>query len=368
MNGRHLTWLALSLAVVAGAVALISNDNRPSTDGGVSGPVLPGLSERVNQANELTITVAGDIVAARLVRDGDRWQIEQLDGYPADWNKVRAALAGLAEATVVEPKTGNPDYYARLGVEDVDDHDAAGALLSVRFPEGEPVGVIVGNEPAGRSNGRYLRVLGATASVLSDFDADVPREPLGWADTQVVDLAADNVAEVRITQPDGALLRVWKGSADDTDFVLDGGLPEGRELQSIWAMNSVGSALANVRFDAVRAVDEVDWADSTRVEVLTFTGVQVVAELTGDDESGHWLKLSAEAPYDTVDEAGDTARETDAGDAMVETATEHAARINRRTAGWAYRITDTKAAAMDKQLEDLLKPLEAADTTAAPAD
>ncbi len=360
MSGKHLTWMAIALAVVVGAVALLvpGDINRDKAAG--TGTFLPDLAARVNDAVALEVIAAGDETVARLGRRDDQWVIDQLAGYPADWDKVRAVLAGLAEATVIEPKTANPDYYPRLGVEDVDSASAAGVLLTVGFAEGEPLGVILGQAASGRE-GRYLRVLGETASVLADFDADVPRDAAGWADTTVVDLAADNVAEVRITQPGGAPLRVWKRSADDTDFVLDGGLPEGRELKSIWAMNSLGGALAGVRFEDVRPADELDWADATNVQVLTFTGVQVTAELAGD-EDGRWLRLSAEAPFEKdledAEEVDAAADDDEADIPAAESAADRAGRINDRTAGWAYRIPDRKAEAMDKGLEDLMKPLE----------
>ncbi|KAA9129865.1 DUF4340 domain-containing protein [Marinihelvus fidelis] len=359
MSTKTLVGLAIALAVVAGAVALLSSGDRGGNAGGAEGAVLPALAARVNDTQSLRVTVAGDETVASLARQGDRWTIAELQGYPADWARVRDTLAGLAQATVIEPKTDNPDYYDRLGVEDVDGEDAAGVLLTLAFADGEPLGVIVGNAAAGRE-GRYLRPLGQVASVLADFDVDVPRTPIGWADTAVIDLAAAEVADVRVTPAGGETLRVWKTSADDTDFILEGGLPEGRELKSTWAMNSLGGALAGLVFEDVRPQDGFDWEGATQVRALTFSGLQVNLDLVREDD-GAWVRVAASAPFET--QVGDepAADDDPAEPADVVTADEAAARIRERTDGWAYRISSFKADALDQQLDDLLKPLAEAE-------
>lgn len=361
MSRKHFSILAIALAVVIAAILLATPKRTSDLGDADTGPFLPALADRVNEATALEVMVAGDTTVAEIRRrDGD-WTVTELQGYPADLDRVRDALAGLARAGVIEPKTGNPEYYARLGVEDVDDEDAAGVLLKVHFAEGEPVGVIVGNTAASR-DGRYLRRLGDTQSVLADFDAEVPRDAIGWVDAQVADIAADGVAEVRVTHPDGETLRVWKRSADDTDFALDGGLPEGRELQSSWAMNALGDVLAGVRMEGVRPAGELDWEGAIRVDVLTFAGLQAGAEMV-ESEDAHWLRLSAEAPFPAPEsgdaepaEEGDVADATDATDTS--DAADEAEALNARVSGWAYRISDYKAEAMNKRLEDLLKPLD----------
>ena len=70
--------------------------------------------------------------------------------------------------------------------------------------------------------------------------------------------APAEVAEVEIVHPDGERLRVSKVSADDADYALDGGVPEGRELASSWSVNALGGLLAGVVMDGVRDADGID--------------------------------------------------------------------------------------------------------------
>ena len=66
------------------------------------------------------------------------WAVAEKDGYPADVEKVRQTLISLAEARIVEPKTANPDFYDRLGVEGVED-EAAGGLAVMLTGADTPV-------------------------------------------------------------------------------------------------------------------------------------------------------------------------------------------------------------------------------------
>ena len=378
MSGKHLSFLAVAVIVVIGAVLLFVPGQTGREALPEAGLVLPDLAGQVNDATGIEVRAAGDRVVATLRRDPasgeDVWSVDELGGYPADWGTVREVLAALARAEVIEPKTDNPAYYDRLGVQDVTEADASGLLLTVSLPDA-PVAVILGDEAPARG-GRYLRPAGEARSVLADFDADVPEDALGWADEDVVDIAPAEVAEVEIVHPDGERLRVSKVSADDADYTLDGGVPEGRELASSWSVNALGGLLAGVVMDGVRAADEIDWSDAIALRFVTFDGLVIEASLAGVDDA-HWLKLSASAPWepsdsasaDTVDEgledaaqAADSATDDVAAEDSAEgeavTADERASEINGRVAGWAYEIPAYKAEAMDKRLEDLLKPLE----------
>jgi len=361
MSRKHLSVLAVALVVVVGVIFLLLPGRTGEENLRSEAPLLEGLEARVNDVTRLTAVGAGETVIATLERSEAGWFVAELAGYAADMDVLRAVLGGLARAEVVEAKTDNPDLHARLGVEDVSAADAGGIRLDLATADGASWSVIVGNEAPARG-GHYLREPDRAGSVLADFEADVPTDAAGWADTAVVDLVAGEVAQVKLERPGGETLTARKISADETDFTL-AELPEGREPKSAWAINSLGSALSTLAFEDVQAEDALAWDEAIAFQAVRFDGLEVTGELLRLGEEGDWLRLRARAPEgaqgDTAAEEQDGTVEEDGadapGDAMAEVA-DAAREINERVVGWAYRIPAFKAEAMDKRLEDLLKP------------
>lgn len=396
MSKRHVSMLVLALVLVVGAIFLLLPGQTAREPSDSDRAAVPGLEAAVNDLTRIVTVGAGEEVIATLERGADGWTVQEFSGYGADIDVLRSVLGGLAQARVLEPKTDNPDYYARLGVEDVSAEDAAGVRLDLAS-DAANWSVIIGNEAPARG-GHYLRMADAAGSLLVDFTGDVPDNAAGWVDTKVVDLLAAEVAEVRIEQPDDETLTARKTSADETDFTLLE-LPEGRELKSAWSVNSLGSTLSTLDLEAVRRADELSWQGAIGIRALRFDGLEVTAELLRLGDEGDWLRLSASAPVpeapaplpaadpdddaesavgdvpddgpvDEVAATGDPAAADD-GDliaaAMAEVVAEADA-LNARANGWAYRIPAFKAEAMDQRLVDLLRePTDpASDGTDAP--
>ena len=377
MSRRHVSALVIALVVVTAAIFLLlpGQTGREAPD--EEAAAVPGLEAAANALDELTVVGAGDTTIARLERDASGWRVLELAGYPADLEVLRDVIGGLARARVIEPKTDNPAYYDRLGVRDLRDPEAGGLRLDLAAG-GDRWSVIVGDEAPNRG-GHYLRLAGVAGSVLADFEGDVPADAAGWADTTVVDLMAGEVAEVRITHPDGETVTARKVSADETDFSLLE-LPEGRETKSAWSVNSLGNALSTLDFEGVGRVDDMTWDDAIAVRAVRFDGLVVEARLLRHAADGDWLRLEASVLDDASGQAA-VAADAEAGDgeasategstddaeapeAAATPAETDADAINTRTAGWAYRIPGFKADAMDVRVGDLLREPTDADPAA----
>ena len=357
MNLKFIYIVVLTALALAGVAVLAVHG--PAPDHSVDRPFLPeSVTGRINDVDRVEILAGGNRTVATLVKSGDHWQLEQMHGYRADWPRLRDMLAILAQARVIEAKTDKPEYYARLGVEDIDAEDAAGALLKIGI-DGAGTEVIIGNEPQGRS-GQYARMAGQATSVQLDRAIDVATETLSWLDTGIVDVDSNEVAEVEIIHPDAQRVLVTKVSAGQADFELVD-MPEGRELTSSWAVNSLGSALSLLDLEAVYPDDGADWPDAVRMRVLTFSGMEVIAE-TLERDGEYLLRLQASQPRAAVAEA----QPAEAIDPAIEEVEAQAEadvaaavdEINARVSGWVYAIAKYKYDAMVKRPEDLLKPLE----------
>ena len=212
--------------------------------------LLPAIAEQINAVDRVEILKAGETVVATLVKKDAVWQVEQMGGYHADWSKLQPLLAALAKARVIEAKTDKPEYYARLGVEDISADDADSVLVRIRSGD-QMTGILIGHEAQGRQ-GQYVRLQDTAGSALVDRVFEVPRETIAWTDSEIIDVNSAEVAEVEIIHPDAERILVMRISADQTDFDL-AGLPQDRELRSSWAVNSLGSVFSMLNMETVQA-------------------------------------------------------------------------------------------------------------------
>ena len=345
MSRKAFSLLAIALVVVVAAIFLLLPATTSDDAIGTESALLPGLAARVNEVDRITVVGAGDTVLATLTRDDEGWTVSEFSGYPADLDTVRTVLGGLAQAKIIEQKTANPDYYPRLGVEELSLEDAGGIRLDLAAGQ-QRWSLIVGKEAANRG-GFYLREAQTPTSVLADFDENIPQDAAAWVNTRVIDIMAGEVAEVQIVHPDGETLTARKVSADETDFTLVE-LPEGRELVSAWSINSLGSALSTLSFESVErleSADALDWDQAVRVQTVLFSGLTVDARLL-DTQEGYLIRLEASAPF--MEAAGEENPE-------LQLAVDE---INQRVSGWVYQIPAFKAEVLTKRPEDLLREVD----------
>jgi hypothetical protein len=321
--------------------------------------LLPGIAERINDVDHVEIVMAGNKVVATLSRSKDRWQIEQMGAYRADWPELQSLLADFALARVVETKTDKPGYYAQLGVEDVAAEDAGSVLVRLGIGD-QTTGILIGHQAQG-GQGQFVRLQDQAASVLVDRKLDVSTRPSDWADTMIIDVSSSEVAEVEIIHPSAERLMVMRISADQTDFDL-AGMPPGREIKNSWSVNSLGSVFSMLNFETVKPDTGVDWSDAVKMRLLMFSGVEIMADMleSGDE---YLLRLNASHPAAKVpgkplEDGEDSGTQQEIEQRAKDDIAKIVEDINQKTAGWAYGISKQKYDALVKKPEDLLKPLE----------
>ena len=367
MTYRTVTVLAAALLVL-GALALIAQyDPQPPSPGG--GLLLPGLADDLDQVTQVAVVGAGAEPVATLQRDEDgNWSVAEKDGYPADVEKVYQTLISLAESRIVEPKTANPEFYDRLGVEDVAGDDAGGVAVTLTGA-GSPVDVIVGD--AEGASQRYVRVAEQTESFLIDRDPDVGNETTDWLATEILAIPGSRMARVTVTHPDGEVVSVSKADPDQSNFDVEA-MPDGRELQYASIANVMGTVLASLGLQDVEPLSDAD-IQATVTEWATFDGLVITAEaFERDDEP--WVAFraeyrapaeapSADAEPDGVsdqevasEDGADDASGDEAEDDTMDVATE-AMELDRRLAGWRYRIASYQYDQMTRRMADLLRAL-----------
>jgi hypothetical protein len=330
--------------------------DNPGRKAGSDGPFLAEAADSINNVSRVEIVAAGNELVATLEKSENSWKLVQMGGYRADWQRLRTLLAALAEARVVESKTSKPEYYARLGVEDIAAADAGGVLVKLDFGD-RVTGVLVGKASLGRP-GQYVRLQDVVQSALIDREIEVSTLAQDWVDSTIVDINSSEVAEVEIIHPSGERVLVTRISADQTDFDLVGLSPE-REIKSSWAVNSLGSVMGLLTLESVRAEDTSDWSDAIKLRLLMFSGVEILADIL-EAENEYLMRLQAGHPAAAVVGGQDKTMDEQSGteERALSDITQVVDDINEKTSGWTYVISKTKYDAMAKKPEDLLKPLE----------
>ena len=340
MNRRTLVALVAALAILAAIVAIVLRD--AATGSGDQGLLVPGLKEQLNGIQRIVVTGPGNTPLATLERGKENWTVVERSSYAADVGRIRRNLLALAEARMVEEKTSNPDFYDRLGVQDVSAATAKGVLLTLTG-SGKPVSIIIGQAPSGSTNQTYARRAGEPMSWLVTGQFDLGKTGGEWLDRSLTDLPAGRIQSVTITHPGLETLRISRdpntdksaASAGMVEFLV-AGVPAGRELSYPGVANGVAGVLAELELD-----------DAENREVLGANpGKPVVARFVTTDglavETSAW-RLSDGTRF-TFIASGD-------GDAAKE-----AAAINARLGGWVYTVPSYKAEQLTRRLQELLAP------------
>lgn len=343
-NIKTLSVLAGAAAVAITAVVWTLGAQSPQQASlAVDKTLLPGLAQSLDQINAVRVVTAGAATAVELVPTVQGWAVANKHHYPAAISQVRATLQALAGARVVEEKTANPEYYARLGVEDVSQPDAGGVQLELAGLAA-PVALVIGNL-ASSGTGTYVRRSDAAQSLLVDTTLTVDTDPLDWLDRRVLDIPAERIQQVTIRQPDGATLTVRKDTPEAANYTLVD-LPAGREPGSALAVDQVAGALADVQLDDVTPASALSPAEgaSVNAEFRTFDGLVITARAFQQEGTGYVQFTAAYAGAEPT------------------AVQQEAEQLQARLADWVYALPDYQYGPLTRRMEDVLAPLADAAT------
>jgi hypothetical protein len=379
MNQRNLLILIAILAFVGLAAWLVSP--RDEARLGEGKRLLPGLSQVLSEVERVTVRRGGNETLATLVPTEAGWVVQERDGYPANFSRLRQNLRGLAEAQIFEAKTANPEFYERLGVRDIADEEATGTEFDIQA--GDYSGrVIVGSTDVGGGSLAYVRRADEAQSYLVRASLDPGRSITDWLDTAIVDISSARVRAVQIRQPDGEILAIAKPRTESANYTV-ADVPAGRTLTYEGVANSIGAALAGLKLDDVEPASTADTGDTepTVATFETFDGLTVEVQTWAlSDKTVHAFSATAQLPpvgetplpdevppaMEAPATAGDTPEGNEPNDAV---ATEddgpsdaeglakieaEAQAINDRVGGWLYTVPAFKAEQFTRRMDDLL--------------
>lgn len=344
MNRNRLLVLALITLAAVGAVVLVETggSDRAREEGG---RMLPDLADQINDVRAVDIIGPGGAPAVRLRRDDTRWRVEERDDYEADFAQVLDLLRSVSELERAEARTANPEWYARLGVAKPGDPGASGRGLA--FPGTELEMLIVGQtDPTG--SGSYVRIEGQEQSWLADRVIELPTDPVEWLEPGIMDIAAQDLAEIEVIHPDGESVRLKNAGNETSDFVVLG-VPDGRSAGPEWRRSALANGLRGLGLEDVRRFHPPLPDDAVELRFQTLDGLLFEATAFIDDEAS-WLHFNVSESEAASESESEPDSET------VPRAS--AAALDERLSPWQFRIAERRFEDLTRRLEDLLEPVE----------
>jgi hypothetical protein len=293
---------------------------------------LPGLADKLGELAWLRLSRGTAKENFALING--RWTIVEKGNYPASADRVRQLLVGLADLTLIEPKTDRVELLARL---DLDDPvSGKSTLVKVQDRTGALVGqIIVGrarpNTIGGGEPGVYVRRPDSDQAWLARGSFDLAGDALSWIDRRVIDLPASRVASVVLTAADGTALTLSRASATAEFAVADA--PEGTKFKEQAILAAPAGALAALDLADVKPAVEMAIPTSGTATAMftTFDGLVVNVRLSPAGDTV-WAAIDATGADKTEGEAK---------------------ALNQRLSPWSFALPEDKAALLRTTLSDL---------------
>ncbi len=379
---RKTAFIALAIATtLAVTAAMVVSRKRAPESELVEAALFPGLAEHINDVARIEVKSKDQATTVR--KDGERWVIENRDGFPAQFDKIKATVVTVSELEIVERKTRNKELYPRLGVEGIDAEPSSSVLVQLADGQSKALAaLLVGKPRSGGAPGTYVRRPDDSQAWLVRGAVEIDADPMEWMERDLLDIAPERIREITIEKAGEKPLRVFKKEQKDKDYVL-ADLEKGRKLKSQITLNGLANALEQLRLDDVKKRDRFELPkDPTVTTLRTFDGlVAVVKSAVIDDKTHAVFELSydaaavvPEAPAaDKKPEAGATAPAA-AGEKPAETpaakdakpeaspepakpsVTDEVAKLNAKVADWVYLLPTYKGKLFAETVAELTEP------------
>ena len=340
MNTKSLLILIV-LVVVGAAIYLFSTGDRNiNSAASVGSSVLPGLYTALNEVEELQFVGAGNKIVTTLKRTDDKWIVEERFGYPADISKIRSIVLALAEANILEQKTSNSELYAKLGVEGIDNSDASGVQVSVRYGDQSPK-LIVGKPGPQINKNRYVRRANEKTSWLVDRKLDVQYEVAHWLRKDILSVEPGEVAAVTIMLSDGSNLDIRNDNSEENKFVVTNLTdPDSQVIDA--ELHQVTNALSS--FQLLDVEDEISFGEHepTMIVVYQLKSGASIKFTAYEVDKERFVTIDASISESSDDESVEQATRT------------FVQELQNKITGWVYKIPNVSYDSMYKREEHVL--------------
>jgi len=381
MKTKQMVILVVTGVVLAGLAWWTSREPQAEGVVKIGQKLLPGLA--VNRVDLLELRQRE--ARMRLVKAGDVWTLADRYGYPADFQRIRQLLLGLADARIGQafPVGDQQRLQMELTPET--------ALVVTLKSGGEPLAeVLLGasrqatareNLPmgfGGMTDGRYAALPGESMAYLIGhalFGATVDVQ--SWLDTTLLEVPGDRFRAITIRNPGDGTFHLEKTAEGKWAF-------RDADDASVFAQDKAASLTGALRYLTLQDIADpaledaaLGFTDPYLFQVDTVDGIRYSLHLSAPVEGGQDRYLRIEVvPREGTETAGPVAEPSpgdpaaDATNVVAEAeadgsrAAEEAAALAESLSGWTYRIAGFHANALTPARASLVQAPAAAEASA----
>jgi hypothetical protein len=244
-----LKTLIVSIVVLAALAVVVFISRREPAPVVADARINQPLVERatVEKAAKLRLSDAGKTV--EVVQAGGAWRVPSYYDMPADFSKLSGFIGSLTDAKLQRLVTTNPDRIARLEFKDT--------KIELLDSADKPVWSVTLGKNAETGGGRYVRFGDEQKAYLASLNAFLDTEPKNWANAELINLKADDVAKVEIPFAEGGPITVSRAKKEDA-WTADK-TPAGQKVKADKVSTTI-SSLGNIRFTDTSAPDDANVA------------------------------------------------------------------------------------------------------------
>jgi hypothetical protein len=344
---QRLGLAAVAVLILGLLAAVFGQQRAPASGASAGGAWLAGLKDGVGSITRIDLASATSRTTLR--RDGEAWRVSERDAYPVDMARLSDMLEELAAARALEQKTSKPEFYARLGLDDIDKPGSSAIQIDILRDDKAPAWrVLIGSAAEGRK-GRYVRVVGEDETWLVDRSPQAFADPADWIDRRILGIDFTRVASVTRSLADGSGFEAGRPDAGTPSLAV-ASLPAGTRPRYDSVFDAAARAVISAEAEDVRKPAETLFSGVTlarnRVRLLDGLILDIDAVKASD---GNWIRVNASGPSAVAKDQPAAANPDPAAEVSA---------INQRLAGWAYKVSDYVYGELSKRLGEYTEPVK----------
>jgi hypothetical protein len=235
------------LAVLSIGAFIVRRPAPPAiTDARLNQPLV--AADAIEKATKLRLSDAGKTVELTRQADGT-WRVPSYYDMQADFNKLSGLVGNLTQAKIQRLVTSNPERIARLEFKDT--------KIELLNASDQVVFTATLGRNAETGGGRFVRFGDESKAYLTNLSAWLDPEAKNWANAELLNVKADEIAKVEIPFSEGGSVTVSRAKKEDPWTAENP--PAGQTLKAD-RVASLLSSVASLRFSETSALDDPNLA------------------------------------------------------------------------------------------------------------
>jgi hypothetical protein len=232
-----LKTLVVSIVILAVLSAVAYLGNRPSAPAATDSRIDKTLvdSSAIEKAAKLRLSDQGKTVVLARQADGS-WRDESYYDMPVDFSKLSTFVSDLSAAKIQRLVTTSPERLARLEFKDT--------KIELLDSSDHPLFTLFLGKNAD-TGGRFVRYEEEPKAYLASLNAWLDSDPKNWADAQLLNVKADEVAKVDVPFDQSPAVTVSRPKKDGAWTAAS--TPAGQQVKAD-KVSSLLTSLGTIRF------------------------------------------------------------------------------------------------------------------------